>query len=80
MPGLIRDMIAWVSGRVPEVAGREQGVDKARRRDYVQVALDMGLNLPGRNVDDWTKRKDTPPVTSGGLSSRPLCRLKLGGH
>ena len=57
----IRDMIAWVYGSgFPKSLDVSKAIDKARRRDYVQVALDMGLNLPGRNVDDWTKEGHAP--------------------
>ena len=58
----VRNGVAFPTGNsgFPKSLDVSKAIDKARRRDYVQVALDMGLNLPGRNVDDWTKEGHAP--------------------
>jgi site-specific DNA-methyltransferase (adenine-specific) len=35
-------------------------MDKVRRRDYVQAAIDLGVPLPGRSVTDWTDEDHAP--------------------
>ena len=60
----IRDMIAWVYGSgFPKSMDVSKAIDKARRRDFVQAAIDIGVPLPGRSVDDWTKEGHAPGDT-----------------
>ena len=57
----IRDMIAWVYGSgFPKSLDVSKAIDKAQRRGYVQAALDIGVPLPARSVDDWTKEGHAP--------------------
>lgn len=57
----VRDQIAWVFGSgFPKSHDVSKGVDKARRRDFVQSAIDLGVSLPGRSVDDWTHEDHAP--------------------
>lgn len=57
----IRDQIGWCFGSgFPKSHDVSKGIDKARRRDYVQAAIDLGVDLPGRSVDDWTKEDHAP--------------------
>ena len=57
----IRDLVAWVYGSgFPKSLDVSKAIDKARRRDYVQAALDVGVHLPARSVTDWTKEGHAP--------------------
>lgn len=57
----IRDSIAWLYGSgFPKSLDVSKAIDKTRRRDYVTAALRLGMSIPGRNVDDWTKEDHSP--------------------
>lgn len=57
----IRDMIAWIYGSgFPKSLDVSKAIDKARRRDYVLAAVELGLNIPGNNLHDWTKAEHSP--------------------
>lgn len=57
----IRDSIAWLYGSgFPKSLDVSKAIDKARRRDYVLAAIDLGLDVPGNNLHDWTKAEHSP--------------------
>lgn len=57
----IRDTIMWLYGSgFPKSLDVGKAIDKSRRRDFVLAARDMGVSLPGRSVDDWTKEGHAP--------------------
>ena len=57
----IRDTIAWLYGSgFPKSHNVSKGIDKLQRRNFVQAAIDLGVELPGRSVDDWTKENHAP--------------------
>jgi hypothetical protein len=57
----IRDTITWLYGSgFPKSLDVSKAIDKARRRDYVEAAIRLGVPLPGRSVDDWTKENHAP--------------------
>jgi site-specific DNA-methyltransferase (adenine-specific) len=57
----IRDRIAWLyASGFPKSLDVSKAIDKMRRRDYVAAALRLGLHIPGRNIDDWTKEDHAP--------------------
>jgi len=57
----IRDSIAWLYGQgFPKSLDVSKAIDKIRRRDYVAAAVRLGMNIPGRNLDDWTKEGHAP--------------------
>ena len=57
----IRDQIMWVYGSgFPKSMDVSKAIDKARRRDYVLAAVEIGLSIPGNNLHDWTKGEHAP--------------------
>ena len=57
----IRDQLAWMYGSgFPKSLDVSKAIDKARRRDFVSIAIEMGVTLPGRSVDDWTQEDHAP--------------------
>lgn len=44
----------------PKAGNIGKMVDKKARRDYVQAAINLGLEIPGRSLDDWTKEEHAP--------------------
>jgi DNA modification methylase len=57
----IRDCISWLYGNgFPKSHDVSKGIDRARRRDFVQAAIDLEIPLPKRSVDDWTKEEHAP--------------------
>lgn len=57
----IRDSIAWLYAQgFPKSLDVSKAIDKIRRRDYVAAAVRLGMNIPRRNLDDWTKEGHAP--------------------
>ena len=57
----IRDSIHWIYGSgFPKSLDVSKAIDKVKRRDYVLMAVELGMNVPGRNLDDWTKEGHSP--------------------
>lgn len=57
----VRDQLSWIYGSgFPKSHNVGKQFDKARRRDYVQAALELGVSLPGRSVTDWTEEDHAP--------------------
>lgn len=57
----IRDSIAWLYGSgFPKSLDVSKAIDKSRRRDYVIAAVELGLEIPGRTLHDWTKAEHSP--------------------
>jgi site-specific DNA-methyltransferase (adenine-specific) len=57
----IRDSIAWLYGSgFPKSLDVSKAIDKAQRRNYVLAAIDLGLDVPGNNLHDWTKAEHSP--------------------
>lgn len=57
----IRDGIDWLYGQgFPKSLDVSKAIDKGRRRDYVFAAVDLGLEVPGNNLHDWTKAEHAP--------------------
>jgi DNA modification methylase len=57
----LRDSIAWLYGSgFPKSLDVSKAIDKAKRRDYVAAAVRLGMEVPGRNLDDWTKEDHSP--------------------
>ncbi len=55
-PGLL-----WIQGQgYPKNLDVSKAIDKTRRRDYVLAAIDLGLEIPGNNLHDWTKAEHSP--------------------
>lgn len=58
---IIHPMLAWLFGSgFPKGADASKAIDKHRRRDFVSAAIEMGIALPDRSVDDWTKENHAP--------------------
>ena len=58
---VLHPMIGWCFGSgFPKATNLSKMLDKHRRRDYVKAAIDLGINLPGRSIDDWTKEDHAP--------------------
>lgn len=54
-------MLGWATGQsFPKSTRIDSQVDNARRRDYVLAAQRLGLMIPCRNLDDWTKEDHIP--------------------
>lgn len=57
----LRDQIMWLYGSgFPKSLDVSKAIDRARRRDYVLAAVDLGLEIPGNNLHDWTKAEHAP--------------------
>lgn len=57
----IRDQIMWLYGSgMPHGTNISAAIDKKARRDYVLVALDKGMKIPGNSLHDWTKGEHSP--------------------
>ena len=57
----IRDCIPHLFGSgFPKSLDVSKAIDKTRRRGYVAAALRLGMDIPGRNLDDWTKEDHSP--------------------
>ncbi len=57
----IRDVVTHhQSTGFPKSLNISKALDKARRRDYVAAALDLGLSIPGNSLHDWTKAEHSP--------------------
>ncbi|MBX6385916.1 MAG: site-specific DNA-methyltransferase, partial [Microbispora sp.] len=57
----IRDCIVHIFGSgFPKSLDVSAAIDKAKRRDYVLAAIDLGLQVPGNNLHDWTKAEHSP--------------------
>ena len=57
----IRDCLSWLYGSgFPKSLDVSKAIDKMRRRDYVQAAIDLGITIPGNNLHDWTKAEHSP--------------------
>ncbi|MFE6126764.1 DNA-methyltransferase [Streptomyces sp. NPDC056437] len=57
----IRDSLHWIYGSgFPKGQDIAKGIDKRKRRDYVLAAVDLGLEIPGNNLHDWTKAEHSP--------------------
>lgn len=57
----IRDSIVWMFGSgFPKSLDVGKAIDKSRRRDYVIAAVDLGLDVPGNSLHDWTKAEHSP--------------------
>ena len=57
----IRDSIDWIYGQgFAKSLNVSVAIDKMARRDYVQAAISLGMEIPGRNLDDWTKEDHSP--------------------
>ncbi len=55
-PGLL-----WIQGQgYPKNLDVSKAIDKTRRRDYVRAAIELGLEIPGNNLHDWTKAEHSP--------------------
>ena len=52
----IRDSLHWIYGSgFPKSLDVSKAIDRTRRRDYVLAAVELGLDIPGNNLHDWTK-------------------------
>jgi len=57
----VRDSMAWLyASGFPKSLDVSKAIDKARRRDYVLAAVELGLEVPGNNLHDWTKAEHSP--------------------
>lgn len=57
----IRDQIMWVySSGFPKSLDVSKAIDKMKRREYVLAAIELGLEVPGNNLHDWTKAEHSP--------------------
>lgn len=57
----IRDEIIWLYGSgFPKSLDVSKAIDKAQRRDFVLAAVQLGLDVPGNNLHDWTKAEHAP--------------------
>jgi DNA modification methylase len=57
----IRDSIAWLyASGFPKSLDVSKAIDRSRRRDYVLAAVQLGLEIPGNNLHDWTKAEHSP--------------------
>jgi len=57
----IRDGLAWLfAGGFPKSLSVSRAIDKAKRRDYVLAAIELGLEVPGNSLHDWTKAEHSP--------------------
>lgn len=57
----IRDSLVWLYGSgFPKSHDVSKGLDKLARRDYVLAAQRLGMEIPGRNLTDWTKEDHSP--------------------
>jgi DNA modification methylase len=53
--------LAWLYGQgFPKSLDVSKAIDRGKRRDYVAAALRLGMAIPGRNLDDWTKEDHSP--------------------
>ena len=54
-------MLGWnFASGFPKATDVSKQIDKARRRDYVQAAIDLGLNVPDNSLHDWTVAEHAP--------------------
>lgn len=54
-------LLAWTFGSgFPKSLDVSKQIDKYRRRDYVQAAINLGMNIPGNSLHDWTKANHSP--------------------
>lgn len=57
----IRDCIVHIFGSgFPKSLDVSAAIDKTKRRDYVLAAVELGLDVPGNNLHDWTKAEHSP--------------------
>jgi hypothetical protein len=54
-------IMGWAYGSgFPKASRIDTQIDKAKRRDYVAAAVDLGLSIPGNSLHDWTKAEHSP--------------------
>jgi DNA modification methylase len=54
-------MFYWAFGSgFPKAHSVSKQIDKEQRREYVQAAIKLGLNIPGNSLHDWTKAEHSP--------------------
>lgn len=57
----IRDCLCWLYGSgFPKSLDISKAIDKAARRDYVDAAVSLGMEIPGNSLHDWTKGEHSP--------------------
>ena len=57
----VRDCIVHIFGSgYPKSLDVSKAIDKLKRRDYVLAAIELGLEIPGNNLHDWTKAEHSP--------------------
>lgn len=57
----IRDTVMWVYGSgFPKSHDVSKAIDKSKRRDYVDVAVKLGIVLPDNSHWDWTNGEHSP--------------------
>lgn len=78
----IRDSISWIfSQGFPKSQNISAAIDKSFRRDFVLAAIEAGIDLPGRSVDDWTKEYHSPgnrwwEIIKKGISKEDLEKVE----
>lgn len=57
----IRDCAMWLYGSgFPKSMDISKALDKFKRRDFVQAAIRLGLEVPGNSLHDWTQAEHAP--------------------
>lgn len=57
----IRDTLGWIYATgLPKNFNISKGIDKFRRRDFIEAATKMGIQIPGNSLHDWTKSTHAP--------------------
>jgi len=57
----IRDTLGWIYATgLPKNFNISKGIDKFRRRDFIEAAMKMGMQIPGNRLHDWTKSTHAP--------------------
>ena len=57
----VRDCVLHLFGSgFPKSLDVSKAIDKLKRRDYVLAAIELGLEVPGNNLHDWTKAEHSP--------------------
>lgn len=58
---ILHSQLLWVTGSsFPKATRIDTQIDKQKRRDYVLAAIELGLEIPGSNLHDWTKGEHSP--------------------
>lgn len=75
----IRDCVVHIFGSgFPKSLDVSAAIDKLARRDYVLAAINLGLDVPGNSLHDWTKAEHSPG-DAGGRGSKATCPSRIGG-